>query len=76
MVLLKRVMWPHKGEELAIYENGALLIDGHVIHMDDKSITVLGRNSQTVVVPAQKLSDGIDNGSMTVKKKTGPLSSR
>ena len=46
MVLLKRVMWPRKGEELAIYENGVLLIDGHVIHADDRSITILGRNSR------------------------------
>ncbi len=76
MVLLKRVMWPRKGEELAIYENGVLLIDGHVIHADDRSITVLGRNSQTVTVTSQKLSTGIDNGSLVVKKKTGPLSSR
>lgn len=76
MVLLKRVMWPHKGDELAIYENGVLLIEGHVIHADDKSITVLGRNSATATLTTQKLSTGIDNGSLVIKKKTGALNGK
>lgn len=73
MVLLKRLMWPRKGEEVAIFQNGKLFIEGHVIHSDDSSITVLGRHSETAVVTSRELSEGIDNGSLVVKKKTGPL---
>lgn len=73
MVLLKRLMWPRKSDEVSIYRNGELVIDGHVIHSDDNSITVLGRNSVTVSMTAKELSAGIDDGSLTVKKKTGPL---
>ena len=73
MVLLKRLMWPRKSDEVTIHENGKLLIDGHVIYADANSITVMGRNSVTVTLTSKQLSDGIDNGTLVVKKKTGPL---
>ena len=75
-MLLKRLMWPRKGDEVTIYQNGKLLIDGHVIHADDHSITVLGRDSVTASLNAADLSAGIDDGSLVVKKKTGPLVSK
>ena len=76
MVLLKRMMWPHKGDEVTIFKKGELLIDGHVIHTDDRSITVLGRDSATMVLSTTDLSAGIDDGSLVVKKKTGPLNGK
>lgn len=75
-MLLKRLMWPRKGDEITVYKNGSLLIDGHVIHADERSITVLGRDSVTVNLNAAELSAGIDDGSLVVKKKTGPLVSK
>jgi hypothetical protein len=76
MVLLKRLMWPRKGDEVQIYKSGEMLIEGHVIHGDDRSITILGRNSATLTLNTAELSRGIDDGSIVVKKKTGPLPSK
>jgi hypothetical protein len=73
MVLLKRIMWPKQGEEVSIIRHGRLFVEGHVIYSGADSITILGRDSITAVVTTKELSDGIEDGSIVVKKKTGPL---
>lgn len=73
MVLLKRMMWPRKNDEVTIVKDGKLFIEGHVIHADDNSITVLGRNSVTAILTSKELHQGIEDGSLVIKKKTGPL---
>ncbi|MEO8611822.1 MAG: hypothetical protein ABI690_28240 [Chloroflexota bacterium] len=69
MTLLKRIMWPRAGEEVAILQNGKLFVEGHVIYSGDDSITVMGRNAVTATVTSKELSAGIDDGSIVVKKK-------
>lgn len=71
MTLLKRIMWPRAGEEVTILQNGKVFVEGHVIYSGDDSITILGRDAITATVTSKELSDGIDDGSLVVKKKTG-----
>jgi hypothetical protein len=69
MVLMKRILWPKRGEEVAIYQNGNLVIEGHVTYSDMESITILGNDAVTGTINGKDLSDGIDDGSIVVKKK-------
>jgi hypothetical protein len=69
MTLLKRIMWPRAGEEVTILQNGKVFVEGHVIYSGDDSITILGRDAITATVTSKELSDGIDDGSIVVKKK-------
>ena len=69
MTLLKRIMWPHAGEEVTILQNGKIFVEGHVSYSGNDSITILGRDGITATVTSKELSDGIDDGSLVVKKK-------
>lgn len=75
MTLMKRLMWPRRGDEVTIYENGKLRVEGHVIYAADDNITVMGRNAVTASFRPSILAAGIEDGSIVVKKKTGPLHS-
>lgn len=74
MTLMKRLMWPRQGDEVTIYQNGKLAVEGHVIYAADDNITVMGRNAVTASFKPSALAAGIEDGSIVVKKKTGPLS--
>ncbi len=67
MSLLKRIMWPRLGEQVAIYQRGELIVEGHVTYAGEDSITVLGREV-TATVTTETLREGIDDGSIIVKK--------
>jgi hypothetical protein len=69
MTLLQRIMWPRQGEEVAIYRQGELLIEGHVTHSGDDGVIVLGREAETRTFERQALLQGITNGTLVVKKK-------
>jgi hypothetical protein len=73
MSLMKRMMWPKHGDEVTIVRNGRELVSGHVIYTGDDSITVFSRDAKTVTLRNDELSQGIDDGSIVVKKKTGRL---
>lgn len=76
MTLTKRLMWPRRGEEVVIYQDGKLFVEGHVIYAGDDNITIVGRDSVTATVNPDALSEGIQKGTIVVKKKTGPLTGR
>lgn len=75
MTLMKRLMWPRRGEEVTIFQHGKLFVDGHVSYSGEDSITVLGRDGVTATIDAQALSEGIEDGSIVVKKKGWMLNS-
>jgi hypothetical protein len=76
MVLLKRLMWPRKGDEVTIYQNEKLLIEGYVIHSNDSEVTIMGHSSEAVTLTSKQLAAGIANGSLVIKKKTGRLTDK
>jgi hypothetical protein len=49
-MLMRRMMWPKQGEEIAIYRNGALLTEGRVNYVDEWSVSV--------ITPGSTSSDG------------------
>jgi hypothetical protein len=69
MVLMKRILWPKQGEEVAIYQRGNLVIEGHVLYSGTDSVTILGTDAVTGSIDGKALSDGIDDGTITIKKK-------
>ncbi len=75
MTLMKRLMWPRRGEEVTIFQKGKLFVEGHVSYSGDDSITILGRDGVTATIDPQALTDGIENGSIVVKKKGWMLNS-
>jgi hypothetical protein len=72
-MLLKRLMWPKKDDQVAIYQNGKLVAEGHVILSNEREITVFGKNASAVNFTASELSRGIDDGSIVVKKRNATV---
>jgi hypothetical protein len=69
MTLLKRIMWPNKGEEIEVYRNGTLLVEGHVTHADDSVISIMGQKLNMYNISAAELLRGIEDRTIVVKKK-------
>lgn len=69
MTLLRRLMWPKMGEEIAVYKDGALIAEGEVTYMDERSVSILGPRSDIFKLDCSELLRGIENRSIVVKKK-------
>ncbi|NWG16868.1 MAG: hypothetical protein HXY41_09555 [Chloroflexi bacterium] len=69
MSLTRRLMWPKTGEEVQIFENGSLVVEGHVTYSGDDEVRILTREAETTILDANQLLTGIDNRSVMVKKK-------
>ncbi len=65
-VLRQRLMYPQKGERVEIYKKGNLIASGVVINSDKQRVSVMG--NQMVLIDGTELYNGINDGSMTVKK--------
>lgn len=68
-MLLRRMMWPKKGEDIAIYKNGALVAEGKVNNVDEWSVSVITRRFDLFRMDAAELLRGIDDKSIVIKKK-------
>lgn len=68
MVLLKRIMWPHKGENIAVYRNNKVLMEGYVIYSGEDVVSILGKNGYASSINSHELLMGIENRTITVKK--------
>ncbi len=71
MALMKRILWPKRGEVVTILQNGRVLGEGHVLSSDMESITILGEDASTTVIEGKDLSDGMDDGSIIIRKQHG-----
>lgn len=69
-MLMRRMMWPKQGEEIAIYKNGALLTEGRVNYVDEWSVSVITPRFDLFRMDAAELMRGIDDKTIVVKKKT------
>jgi hypothetical protein len=69
MTLLKRIMWPKKGEEIALYKDGALLVEGEVIYADENTVSVRDKELTISRFDGAELSRGIEDRRIVVKKK-------
>jgi hypothetical protein len=68
MTLLKRIMWPHKGETVEIYRDNQVFMRGYVLYSGHDVVSVLGKNGHASSINSQELLRGIENRSITVKK--------
>lgn len=69
MTLMKRIMWPKRGEEVTIFRDGEIIAEGHVIYSGMDSVTILNREAISRTISGKELSEGIDTGRIVVKKK-------
>jgi len=68
MVLQRRLMWPSKGENITVFQNNRVMMEGYVLYAGDDVISVLGKNGHAASISAQELLRGIENRSIVVKK--------
>jgi hypothetical protein len=66
--LLKRIMWPRKGEQISLFQNGRLLVEGLVILSTDASVSVLDKEGYVTELDSAELTRGIEDRSVVVKK--------
>lgn len=66
--LLKRIMWPRKGEQITIFQNGRLIVEGLVILSTDASVSVLDQDGYVTELDSAELTRGIEDRSIVVKK--------
>jgi len=66
--ILKRLMWPRKGEQITLFQNGRLVVEGMVIHSSDTSVSVLDKDGYMTELDAEELKRGIEDRSIVVKK--------
>jgi hypothetical protein len=66
--ITKRLMWPRKGEQIALFQNGRMVVEGMVIHSSDSSVSVLDKNGYVTELDSDELRRGIEDRSVVVKK--------
>lgn len=67
--ILKRTMYPKKGEEVAVYKSGKLVAEGLVVYADNEQVSIVGDKIRAAVFSAEELLKGIEDRSIVVKKK-------
>jgi|FLYN01.1.fsa_nt_gi hypothetical protein len=66
--ILKRLMWPRKGEQITLYQNGRMVVEGIVIQSTDITVSVLDKEGYVTELDANELKRGIEDRSIVVKK--------
>jgi hypothetical protein len=61
-------MWPRKGEQIALFQNGRMVVEGMVIHSSDSSVSVLDKDGYVTELDSDELRRGIEDRSVVVKK--------
>lgn len=67
--LQMRLMWPKRGEDVAVYRDGQLIVEGHVTFVDEHTVSIMGERSVIVRLPANELLQGIQERRIVVKKQ-------
>lgn len=65
-MLRQRLMWPKKGEKVQVFKKGQLIASGIVLSDDPKKVSIMG--NEMIFLDGVELSEGISNGTFTVKK--------
>ena len=66
--ILKRLMWPRKGEQITLFQNGRLIVEGIVINSTDASVSVLDKEGYVTELDSEELKRGIEDRTIVVKK--------
>lgn len=66
--ILKRLMWPRKGEQITLFQNGRQVVEGIVILSSDSAVSVLDKEGYVTELDAEELWRGIEDRSIVVKK--------
>jgi hypothetical protein len=66
--ILKRLMWPRKGEQITLFQNGRQVVEGIVIHSSDNAVSVLDKDGYVTELDGEELRRGIEDRSVVVKK--------
>jgi hypothetical protein len=66
--ILKRLMWPRKGEQITLFQNGRQVVEGIVILSSDTAVSVLDKEGYVTELDAEELKRGIEDRSNVVKK--------
>jgi hypothetical protein len=66
--ITKRLMWPRKGEQIALFQNGRMVVEGMVIHSSDSSVSVLDKDGYVTELDSDELRRGIEDRTVVVKK--------
>jgi len=66
--ILKRLMWPRKGEQITLFHNGRLIVEGIVINSTDASVSVLDKEGYVTELDSEELKRGIEDRTIVVKK--------
>ena len=67
--ILKRLMWPRKGEQISLFQNGRMVVEGIVIHSSDTSVSVLDKDGYVTELDSIELKRGFEDSSIVVKKQ-------
>ncbi len=66
--ILKRLMWPRKGEQITLFQNGHMVVEGIVIHSSDNAVSVLDKDGYVTELDGDELRRGIEERTIVVKK--------
>jgi hypothetical protein len=66
--ILKRLMWPRKGEQITLFQNGRMVVEGIVILSSDNAVSVLDKEGYVTELDADELRRGIEDRTIVVKK--------
>jgi len=67
--ILRRLMWPRKGEQISLFQNGRMVVEGIVLHSSDTSVSVLDKDGYVTELDSIELKRGIEDRSIVVKKQ-------
>lgn len=66
--ILKRLMWPRKGEQITLFQNGRMVVEGTVLQSTDNTVSVLDKAGYVTELDGEELRRGIEDRSIVVKK--------